>query len=163
MESCKLYLTKETQMYGQVYIVYEYRRYLCLILFFSFQFFSSMVACFATNFLISAINGDPTKLTDPGLIRFNAFKFVSHDFLSQLQWSSVQDANCGDGIEACIEAMRIYSNHRNLNKKMILHILCHLCNNLVRLCFVLKSKDFFGLKFCSHPTVIWITRLFGNL
>lgn len=38
-------------------------------------FFSSMVACFATNFLISAINGDPTKLTDPGLIRFNAFKF----------------------------------------------------------------------------------------
>lgn len=36
-----------------------------------------MVACFATNFLISAINGDPTKLTDPGLIRFNAFKFVS--------------------------------------------------------------------------------------
>lgn len=41
------------------------------------QFFSSMVACFATNFLISAINGDPTKLTDPGLVRFNAFKFVS--------------------------------------------------------------------------------------
>lgn len=150
-------------MYGQVYIVYEYRRYLCLILFLSFQFFSSMVACFATNFLISAINGDPTKLTDPGLIRFNAFKFVSHDFLSQLQWSSVQDANCGDGIEACIEAMRIYSKHRNLNKKMILHILGHLCNNLVRLCFVLKSKDFFGLKFCSHPTVIWIARLFGNL
>ncbi|XP_062566796.1 H(+)/Cl(-) exchange transporter 7-like isoform X2 [Saccostrea cucullata] len=38
-------------------------------------FFSSMIACFATNFLISAINGDPTKLTDPGLVRFNAFKF----------------------------------------------------------------------------------------
>ncbi|XP_061198260.1 H(+)/Cl(-) exchange transporter 7-like isoform X1 [Saccostrea echinata] len=38
-------------------------------------FFSSMVACFATNFLISAINGDPTKLADPGLVRFNAFKF----------------------------------------------------------------------------------------
>ncbi|KAJ8303245.1 hypothetical protein KUTeg_019641 [Tegillarca granosa] len=37
-------------------------------------FFSSMVACFATNFLISAINGHPTKLSAPGLVRFNVFE-----------------------------------------------------------------------------------------
>lgn len=37
-------------------------------------FFASMIACFGTNFLISAFNGHPTKLSAPGLVRFNVFK-----------------------------------------------------------------------------------------
>ncbi|KAK3085494.1 hypothetical protein FSP39_004173 [Pinctada imbricata] len=38
-------------------------------------FFASMIACFGTNFLISSINGHPTKLSAPGLVRFNVFKY----------------------------------------------------------------------------------------
>ena len=42
----------------------------CLIV---FQFFSAMIACFSTNFLLSAFEGHPTELSHPGLVRFNTF------------------------------------------------------------------------------------------
>lgn len=45
---------------------------------FFFQFFSAMVACFSTNFLLSAFEGHPTHLSNPGLVRFNTFP-VSFD------------------------------------------------------------------------------------
>lgn len=37
-------------------------------------FFGAMVSTFGTNFLLGAFHGHPTKLSAPGLVRFNVFK-----------------------------------------------------------------------------------------
>ncbi|KAL5020975.1 hypothetical protein ScPMuIL_000130 [Solemya velum] len=44
-------------------------------------FFSAMIACFGTNFLISAFSGHPTELSAPGLVRFNVFPDLSFDLI----------------------------------------------------------------------------------
>ncbi|XP_041376461.1 H(+)/Cl(-) exchange transporter 7-like isoform X2 [Gigantopelta aegis] len=44
-------------------------------------FFSAMVACFTTNVLISAFNGDPTHLSNPGLVRFDTFQSLSFNLI----------------------------------------------------------------------------------
>ncbi|ESO98209.1 hypothetical protein LOTGIDRAFT_114468 [Lottia gigantea] len=47
-------------------------------------FFSAMVACFSTNFLLSAFEGHPTHLSSPGLVRFNTFQNLSFDLIEIL-------------------------------------------------------------------------------
>ncbi|XP_050395786.1 H(+)/Cl(-) exchange transporter 7 isoform X1 [Patella vulgata] len=44
-------------------------------------FFSAMVACFSTNFLLSAFEGHPTHLSSPGLVRFSTFQNLSFDLI----------------------------------------------------------------------------------
>ncbi|KAH9509499.1 H(+)/Cl(-) exchange transporter 7 [Bulinus truncatus] len=44
-------------------------------------FFSAMVACFSTNFLLSAFEGHPTQLSNPGLVRFNTFPNLTFDLI----------------------------------------------------------------------------------
>ncbi|XP_055891038.1 H(+)/Cl(-) exchange transporter 7-like isoform X4 [Biomphalaria glabrata] len=44
-------------------------------------FFSAMVACFSTNFLLSAYEGHPTQLSNPGLVRFNTFPNLTFDLI----------------------------------------------------------------------------------
>ncbi|XP_067651760.1 H(+)/Cl(-) exchange transporter 7-like isoform X2 [Haliotis asinina] len=44
-------------------------------------FFSAMIACFATNFLLSAFEGHPTHLSSPGLVRFNTFPNLTFDLI----------------------------------------------------------------------------------
>ncbi|XP_059170124.1 H(+)/Cl(-) exchange transporter 7-like [Physella acuta] len=44
-------------------------------------FFSAMVACFSTNFLLSAFEGHPTHLSNPGLVRFNTFPNLTFDLI----------------------------------------------------------------------------------
>ena len=50
-----------------------------------FQFFAAMVACFFTNFLLSAFHGTPNQLSDPGLVRFNVFSVSWILFLTDPQ------------------------------------------------------------------------------
>ncbi|XP_070203542.1 H(+)/Cl(-) exchange transporter 7-like isoform X3 [Littorina saxatilis] len=44
-------------------------------------FFSAMIACFSTNFLLSAFEGHPTELSHPGLVRFNTFPNLTFDLI----------------------------------------------------------------------------------
>ncbi|KAL8566320.1 hypothetical protein ACOMHN_050438 [Nucella lapillus] len=44
-------------------------------------FFSAMIACFSTNFLLSAFEGHPTELSNPGLVRFSTFTNLSFDLI----------------------------------------------------------------------------------
>ncbi|XP_076449096.1 H(+)/Cl(-) exchange transporter 7-like [Babylonia areolata] len=44
-------------------------------------FFSAMIACFSTNFLLSAFEGHPTQLSHPGLVRFSAFPNLAFDLI----------------------------------------------------------------------------------
>ena len=48
-----------------------------LAIFIYFQFFGAMISTFGTNFLLGAFHGHPTKLSAPGLVRFNVFKEVN--------------------------------------------------------------------------------------
>ncbi|XP_025115201.1 H(+)/Cl(-) exchange transporter 7-like isoform X2 [Pomacea canaliculata] len=44
-------------------------------------FFSAMIACFSTNFLLSAFEGNPTEMSNPGLMRFTTLPNLSFDFI----------------------------------------------------------------------------------
>ncbi|KAK3749414.1 hypothetical protein RRG08_057223 [Elysia crispata] len=44
-------------------------------------FFSAMIACFSTNVLLSAFEGHPTQLSNPGLVRFNVFPNLTFDLI----------------------------------------------------------------------------------
>ncbi|XP_076470814.1 H(+)/Cl(-) exchange transporter 7-like [Babylonia areolata] len=44
-------------------------------------FFSAMIACFSTNILLSAFEGHPTELSNPGLVRFSTFQNLSFDLI----------------------------------------------------------------------------------
>ncbi|XP_053401243.1 H(+)/Cl(-) exchange transporter 7-like [Mercenaria mercenaria] len=44
-------------------------------------FFAAMIACFFTNFLLSAFHGTPNQLSAPGLVRFNVFPNLKFDLI----------------------------------------------------------------------------------
>ncbi|KAL8575924.1 hypothetical protein ACOMHN_027322 [Nucella lapillus] len=44
-------------------------------------FFSAMIACFSTNFLLSAFEGHATQLSHPGLVRFSTFPNLTFDLI----------------------------------------------------------------------------------
>ncbi|CAG5124883.1 unnamed protein product, partial [Candidula unifasciata] len=44
-------------------------------------FFSAMIACFSTNVILSAFEGHPTQLSNPGLVRFDTFPNLTFDLI----------------------------------------------------------------------------------